>query len=264
MPICGIDVYQVQFPSPIVSAHTQNNTVHAEYYWPKCPGPFPGVVILDITAGDQSLSRTIATVLAQNRIAGLFVQMAYYGPRRPPGSRLQLLSADYQHTIGAVRQTVLDVRRAAAWLDSRPEIDHTRTAILGTSLGGFVAALAAEMEPRFQRVVILLAGGGLVEAYYDHPRASLVRKVYEACGGSKQKLAEIVAPVDPITHAANLRNRSVLMIGAKRDEVVPRRATVALWKAAGEPRILWYDCTHTGAVLYLVPALEEVIQHLNK
>ena len=32
--------------------------------------------------------------LAQKQIAALFVQMAYYGPRRPPGSNLRLLSTD--------------------------------------------------------------------------------------------------------------------------------------------------------------------------
>src|SRR5262249_40782239 len=112
----GVDIYRLQFPSPVTTPHSENNTVHAEYYRPRGKGPFPGVIVLDITGGDQTVSRTIATHLAQHRIAGLFVQMAYYGPRRPPGSKLRLLSLDYRHTLAAIRQTVLDVRRASAWL----------------------------------------------------------------------------------------------------------------------------------------------------
>src|SRR5262249_12678325 len=107
LPVSGLAVYQVRFPSPVVTKFPEKNTVHAEYYRPTGQGPFPGVIVLDITGGDQSLSRIIATHLAQNRIAGLFVQMAYYGPRRPPGSRLRLLSPDYKQTLEAVRQTVL-------------------------------------------------------------------------------------------------------------------------------------------------------------
>src|SRR2546421_268241 len=77
------------------------------------------------------------------------------------------------HSLDAVRQTVLDLRRAAAWLEARPEVDRTRLGIVGTSLGSMVGALAAEMEPRLRRVVVLLGGGGLVDAYYDHPRVAL-------------------------------------------------------------------------------------------
>src|SRR5262245_1003656 len=138
LPASGIDVYRLRFPSPVESPHKENNTVHAEYYLPRGKGPFPGVIVLDITGGDQSLSRSICTHLAKNNIAGLFVQMAYYGPRRPPGSRLRLVSTNVQLTTAAIRQTVLDLRCATAWMESRPELDKKRLGILGTSLGSFM------------------------------------------------------------------------------------------------------------------------------
>ena len=81
------------------------------------------------------------------------------------------------------------------------------------------------LEPKLGRVVILLGGGGLVEAYYD-------------------------------------KGRQVLFIAGKRDEIVPPSATERLWKAAGEPKIVWYDCTHYGAAFYIVPAMEQVVKHL--
>jgi dienelactone hydrolase len=263
MPGCGIDVFRLDFPSPLESRAPENNTVWAEYYRPQGPGPFPATVVLDITAGDQSLSRTIGTVLAQNHIAALFVQMAYYGPRRPPGSRLRLLSTDFKQTMEAVRQTVLDIRRACAWLDAQPEIDHARIGILGTSLGSLIGALAAEMEPRFAKVVILLGGGDLVDAYYDHPRAWLIRQIYEACGGTKEQVRQFIAPIDPVTCADRLKGRSVLMIAARRDQVIPAKATLALWNAAGQPRIIWHDCTHYGAALYFATIMRDVTAFLR-
>ncbi len=259
----GADVYRLQFPSPVVTKCPQNNTVHAEYYRPRGKGPFPCVIVLDITGGDQMISRTIATQLVQNHIAGLFVQMAYYGPRRPAGSSLRLLTPDYHHTMDAIRQTVLDLRRAAAWMESRPEIDARRLGILGTSLGSFIGALTAEMEPRLSRVAVLLGGGGLVDAYYDDPRGANFRKVWEALGGTREKMRQMIAPADPITCAANLQNRDVLILSASRDEIVPPKATEALWKASGQQKIVWYDCTHYGAVMYIVPALRLVVQHFG-
>ncbi len=83
MPSVDTTVYRLTFPSPVESKSPENNTVHAEYYRPKSKEPFPAVIVLDITGGDQSLSRSIATHLAQHGIGALFVQMAYYGPRRP-------------------------------------------------------------------------------------------------------------------------------------------------------------------------------------
>jgi dienelactone hydrolase len=263
MPGCGIDVFRLDFPSPVQSKTPENNTVWAEYYRPRGAGPFPATIVLDITAGDQSLSRTISTVLAQNHIAALFVQMAYYGPRRPPGSRFRLLSPDVKQTMEAVRQSVLDIRRAGAWLAAQPEIDRAKIGILGTSLGSLVGTLAAEMEPRFAKVVILLGGGDLVDAYYDHPRARFMRKIYEACGGTKEELARHLAPVDPVTGADRLRGRAVLMIAAKRDQIIPASATLALWNAAGQPRIIWYDCTHYGAALYFATIMREVTAFLR-
>jgi dienelactone hydrolase len=263
LPQSGVEIYQLRFPSAVASPCPENNTVYAEYYRPKTGSSLPGVIVLDITGGDQRLSRIIANCLAQNGIAALFVQMAYYGPRRPPGSKLRLLSTNIPHTIEAVRQTVLDIRRAAAWMETRPELDPERLGLHGTSLGSMVGALAAEMEPKLGRVSIALGGGGLVDAYYDDPRAAPYRKVWEALGGTKETVARVLAPIDPITCAANLQDRRVLMLAGKRDDIVPPRATEALWQAAGKPRIIWYDCTHYGAVLYFGTILNQVVQHFK-
>jgi dienelactone hydrolase len=258
-----IDLYRLTFPSPVKSETPANNTVHAEYYRPRGKGPFPGVIVLDITAGDQSVSRGIAAVLAQKKIAALFVQMAYYGPRRPPDCKYTLLSTDYQHSLEAVRQTVLDVRRATAWLESRPEIDSKRLGIMGTSLGSFIGSLTAEMEPKLGRVAILLGGGGIVDAYYEHPRAKPFRAAWEAFGGTKKQLQELLAPADPLTCAANLKTHKVLMIAGKRDDIVPPKMAKALWEASGKQKIIWYDCTHYGAALYMIPAMAHIVKHFG-
>lgn len=131
LPDFAIDVYELRFPSPVTSPYPQNNTVHAEYYRPRGKGPFPGIVVLDILGGDQNLSRTVAMLLAQNQIASLFVQMAYYGPRRPADSSARLISPNYPQTMDAIRQTVLDValcRRLAgvAARDRREAPRHPR------------------------------------------------------------------------------------------------------------------------------------------
>ena len=261
LPLSGVRVFDLRFPSPIRTPHEANNTVHAEYYRPAGPGPFPCVIVLDITGGDQSLSRTIARHLAQNGIGGLFVQMAYYGPRRPPGSSLRLLSYDIDHTVAAIRQTVLDLRRATAWMESRPDVDAKRLGIMGTSLGSFMAALTAEMEPRLGRVTVLLGGADFVDGYWGHPEAAPYRAVFEALGGTKQQVRDLVAPIDPITHAANLKDRRLLIVAAKNDEIVPPRMAENLWNATGRQQIIWLNAGHYSAVAYLLSSLNRLVEH---
>ena len=259
-PALRMAIYHVQFPSPVRTRYPENNTVHAEYYLPVRSEPVPGVIILDILGGDQTLSRLQATILASRGIAALFVQMPYYGPRRPVGKRVRLLMPSIRHTLGAVRQTVLDVRRAVAWLKDRQEIDRRRIGLLGTSLGSFLGGLSAEMEPSIRRVALLLGGGGLVDAFYDHPQAWLLRTVYELLGGSKEQLARTIAIADPLTFADRLKNRDVLLFGAKRDDIVPPQALVRFWEATGKPEIIWYDSTHEGAALYFIPAMVRIVR----
>ncbi|HEV8062157.1 MAG TPA: prolyl oligopeptidase family serine peptidase [Gemmataceae bacterium] len=263
LPLSGLEIHYLRFPSPVTTDCPENNTVFAEYYRPQGPGPFPGVIVLDITAGNQDLSRLIANCLAQNKIAALFVQMAYYGPRRPPGSKRRMMSTNFPQTIENVRQTVLDVRRATAWLAARPEVDAKRLGIHGTSLGSMVGALTAEMEPRLGRVCVLLGGAGLVDAYYDHPQAAPYRKLWEAVGGTKEQVKRLLAPIDPITCAANLKDRKVLLIAGKLDDIMPPKATEALWKAAGEPKLVWFNCSHYGAAVFIGPIMELVVKHFQ-
>ena len=72
----------VTFPSPVETIVPENNTVHAEYFQPAGPGPFPGVVVLHILGGEFPLSQTVASALARAQVAALFVKMPYYGERR--------------------------------------------------------------------------------------------------------------------------------------------------------------------------------------
>jgi dienelactone hydrolase len=264
MPVSGFDVFELRFPSPVKTPHEENNTVHAEYYRPRREGTIPCVIVLDITGGNQELSRTISRHLAQKGIGGLFVQMAYYGPRRPPKSKLRLLSVDVQHTMAAVRQTVLDLRCATAWMESRPEVDKSRLGIMGTSLGSFMAALTAEMEPKLARVAVLLGGGGFVDAYWDHPQAVPYRKMYELVGGTKDQVKKFIAPLDPLTCAANLKDRRLLIIAAKKDEIVPPQMAENLWQATGRQQIIWLNAGHYSAALYLLPGLNMVVEHFSK
>ena len=55
----------------------------------------------------------------------------------------------------------------------------------------------------------------------------------------------------------------MLLLAARRDEIVPPRMAQALWEATGRQKIVWFDCTHYGAALYFAPIMREVVNHFR-
>jgi dienelactone hydrolase len=258
----GVTVYDLTFPSPVKSDIPENNTVYAQYFVPKGREKAPAAVVLDIMQGNQLIARGEAMWLAQNGVAALVVVLPHYNERRAPGSRTKLVSTNLTRTLDGIRQGVLDCRAAAAWLASRPEVDADRLGMVGTSLGSFLTALTSANEPRIKNVCMLLGGGGLVDAYYDHPKARPVTEWIDRLGG-KNLVKKLIAPVDPITYAAQLKSKHLLMIAARKDEIVPAKAASQLLEATGRQRIVWLDAGHVTAGFYTMSMLCEVRDHVR-
>jgi dienelactone hydrolase len=260
----GPTVLALRFPSPIVTPDPANNTVHAEYFPPASRGArkCPGVVVLHILGADFALSRYLAGRLADRGVAALFVKLPYYGERRPPGARREFLSADIDRSVLAMRQGVCDVRRAAAWLGARAEVDPTRLGVAGISLGGIVASLAVAIDPALERGAFLLAGGDLARVLWEMPEGAPYREAWLASGKTFEDLRALTEPYDPLRYASRLEGKHVVMIAGNVDEVIPPSCARALWEAAGRPPITWYDCGHYSAVGYLLPAIRRTADFL--
>lgn len=259
-----VEVWTLTFPSPVTTKHEENNTVPCEFYVPKGAKKRPAVVVLDILDGAMVVSRAQALWLAQHDIPALIVQMAYYGPRRPKGTKERLLSTDVEKSVANITQTVLDCRRAVAWLETRPQVDPSKLGLLGTSLGSFVGGVTAGVEPKIKRVALLLGGGGLVDAFQQHPQAGPGLAMLALVGITPDKLKKLIDPIDPLTYADKLKEKKLLLVGASRDDVVPPVAMKTLWEATGKPSVLWVDATHVGAALYLLPMMREVVKTLGE
>lgn len=255
-----VTVSYVTFPSAVTTPVEANNTVHCEYYRPKREGRVPGVVVLHILGGDFPLSRMFCNALALRGTAALFVKMPYYGPRRGPGVERRMISKDPAETVEGMTQAILDVKRGAAWLAARPEIDPEQLGIFGISLGGITGALAATAEPRLHNVCLLLAGGDIGRVAWESPEVAEVREYWIKKGGSRDAFFALMKEVDPVTYAASMRGRRILMLNATDDEVIPRACTESLWKAFGEPEIVWYSGGHYSVGRHIFDAMVRVTQ----
>jgi dienelactone hydrolase len=255
-----IELFEVTFPSPVVTPHKNNNTVYCEYFRPKAEGKHPAVVVLHILGGDFPLSRLFCRTLAHHGVAALFVKMPYYGPRRVPDVPARMVSLDPTETVNGMTQGVLDIRRARAWLAAQEEVDAEQLGIFGISLGGITSALAASAEPRFTKVCMLLAGGDIARVGWSAPELKKVREHWLAEGKTYDVFVEIMRQIDPVTYAEQVRGRKMLMLNARYDEVIPRECTESLWHALGEPEIVWWDAGHYSAARFMLDGLARVTE----
>jgi dienelactone hydrolase len=246
----SIVVYRLSYPSPVVSPVPQNNTIPGEYYLPRgirsTDHGRPAVIVLHILNGNFELERMCSTMLAAHGIPAILFKLPYYAERAPPGGRAALAD-DPQRFSGALAQAVEDVRRTVDLLASRPEVDPRRIGTIGISLGGILAATAAGQEPRLARVMLVLAGGDLMELIRRAPEAGQLRAVLgQLPPHQRQSVERALRSVDPLSHAAALCDRAragrVLLVNAAQDNTMPRVCTEKLAAALGIPdRVVWLE-----------------------
>ncbi len=136
-------------------AHQPSATAHAR--WFSIPSAARPVVIVvhGYLGGAYSFEEgfwPLRWLMRQGLDVALFV-LPFHGPRKGPEARPKFPSSDPRMTIEGFRQAIADLRDLAAWLRSRgaPEIG-----VLGMSLGGYTAALAATVAPELSFAVPLV------------------------------------------------------------------------------------------------------------
>jgi dienelactone hydrolase len=136
---------------------------------------------------------------------------------------------------------VIDARRAADYLDSRPEIDHKRMALFGVSLGAIVGTSALAMEPRYTAGLLMWGGGDMPKIFNQGQGAKL---------GTLAKIAAKIGnyflePAEPMLRIGLVAPRPILFQNALNDEIIPKVCTEEYYEKAGQPKeILWYECGH--------------------
>lgn len=195
----------------------------------------PACVLLVHGIGGSKGDLLLASVaLARRGYASLAVDIAGHGERpRIGGKAVADLSLHEMRRLGA--QTIVDLRRAVDFLQTRPEVDASRIGLVGVSLGGILGGVFAAVEPRVDAPVLWAAGGdwGTLITTSTHPFARRFR-----ARGTQNAVAirAVMADVDPARYAARIAPRSLLLLNGASDTVVPRACADALFQAAREPK----------------------------
>ena len=189
---------------------------------PDVSGPVPAALLLHGYASrKEDMAESVGVALLPLGIASLSIDLPLHGERSDP---LELRSMRNPFELAQRWQTAIEeARLALRFLSARPEIDRDRLALIGYSLGAYLALAVAERDSAV-RAVILAAGGDLP----DFPLASLIRAV-----------------ADPLQGVRALAGRPLLMVHGRRDGTILPEQANRLFEAASEPKeIQWWDAGH--------------------
>ena len=212
------------FPSAFASPHPENNTVSARWFPAKGHNALPpeqrkAVVVMpqwNAGAGDHI---GLAQLLARFGISALRLSKPYHDVRMPP----ELTRADYivssnvVRTVQVCRQTVLDNRRAVAWLHQQ---GFGRIGLLGTSLGSCLSLLTGVHEPLVKAMALNHVSPWFADVVWrglstQHVRAGLDGHI------TLDTLRDLWAPISPWSYLERLRKKPSLMVYAKYDLTFP-------------------------------------------
>jgi dienelactone hydrolase len=190
---------------------------------PHGPDRAPAALLLHgFGSRKERMADTVGEALVRAGIANLAVDLPLHGARA--GSPQDLKTENPLGLLRTWRKAIQEARLAIDYLASHPQVDRDRLALVGYSLGSFLANIVGADAPSV-RAVVLAASGDLPPGL---PFESLVRAV-----------------LDPLRAVRQAPRRPLLMINGRFDRTVNPAQAERLFAAAPEPKTMrWYGGGH--------------------
>jgi formylglycine-generating enzyme required for sulfatase activity/predicted Ser/Thr protein kinase len=200
----------------------------------------------DVDSGLRSISSSMddrmAPFVKSGRAAFGVVLKGYIERLRPEGYvRPEGTTVEY---VERIVNRVTDLRRGLDYLETRPDLDATRVALIAPSAGAMIGLILASVETRYRAVAMI--GAGLPASWIS-----------------------IIAEANPINFAPHVRGPKLIVQGRYDEDTPLRTAAEPLFKLFAQPkRMVLYDGGHVPTNDVLMSAtggwLDEVLGRVRR
>lgn len=216
-------------------------------WWRHATPGHPVLLCVHGYAGGHPWLETLAFDAPRFYRAGMDVLLyvlPYHGTRMLPGARRSgdgFFGADLVRTNEAFAQAIYELRalmRHLAAAGTGP------AGAFGMSLGGYVAATLASVEPTLAFAAPMIPLVSLADMMWSVGETDPLLTRAAAHGWSRDALAEFFRVHAPLERTPLVPHPRRLVIAAVGDRICPPGHADVLWRHWGEPRIHWYPGGH--------------------
>jgi len=257
--------YKVRLKNTLDIVNPENEMILGDYYIPRSRTIHPLMILVH---GMGDYSRIPCTLLARRlvkqNIACFVPYLTIHSKRLPKAYKSEMPYLTPLQWFEVYRISVVDIRRIIDWTTTRDELDPEKIYITGISFGGFVSSVTMGVDNRLKGGILIVTGGNANKISWLS-KSSRYRKKYPRTESEHNTVLEkykhyleevrkrgfdnvdaedISYYSDPLTFAANLRDRPVLMINAEKDKYLHEETVIELWEALGKPPIEWIPFGH--------------------
>lgn len=227
----------------IIYASPKGGMVTATLIEPRKPNSekIAAIIYLHGAGADRTqFAPEAAELVKTGKFAALLVDLPSARPAPWKKSEYDSLESDREMRI----QTVVDTRRAIDLLETMPQIDKSRIALVGYSYGAATGGILAGVEKRLSAFVLMASGGSQIEFWNDDNNADAVnlKKILK-----EERFKKFLATLKPVEQIDYMKNATapILFQFAEKDEFSSKDSMRKFFAAAPQPKSAkWYNATH--------------------
>jgi pimeloyl-ACP methyl ester carboxylesterase len=276
--------YTISFPIAFPDLFQESNTAYGDYFQSLGHDKAP-LVILVHGWGDHSVfpMHMLARNLTRQGMHCFVLYLPFHSKRFPPEMKKRRYNLTPEEWFAGYRIAVTDIRQIIDWAETVGEIDSSRVAVLGLSLGAITGSIVMGVDDRISTGIFIVSGGN-TQKIAQHSRFSTFRRRYRISkqdyevnqksylaylelvkenGWEKVEPAQPYYLIDPLTYAYHLRGRPVLMINARWDEFIPAETSLEFQHACGDCELMWLPASHTSIWFFYPLVIQRISRFLK-
>lgn len=227
----GCDLQHFTLPSVWPTSRPENRIIWGERLVPP-PETQSGAAILMlhpwVGPGAPLMFRKFGRPLLARGLTLWGCDLPHHIRRRPPDhfSGELAICGDLVAVAQTALQAVSDARRVILCAG---QAGHARIGVLGYSLGGWLAATLAALEPSLAFAIAIVPPADTEQALQRSPlTAGGIRADLEASSLSREQIAAVCRLVSPLSHPARLAADRLLVVAAEHDALVEPQGSARL------------------------------------